>query len=74
MEAVASAQRVAAEPSPLHSVTHDALDDPLALISMANALHAERPVDPTRASSPDLDWSTQLSHRRLTDTLDAFAR
>ncbi|WP_205821111.1 hypothetical protein [Burkholderia sp. Ac-20349] len=48
------------------------LDDPLTLIAMAGALRsqsAQRTLPPV-----NFDWTTQLSHRRLTDTPDAFTR
>ncbi|RQT36107.1 hypothetical protein [Burkholderia contaminans] len=52
----------------------DALDDPLTLIAMAGALRATQPARPTHAPLVNFDWTTQLSHRRLTDTPNAFAR
>ncbi|MDN7492590.1 hypothetical protein QZM35_33200 [Burkholderia sp. AU45274] len=52
----------------------DTLDDPLTLIAMASALRATEPVRATRAPATGVDWTAQLSHRRLTDTPDAFAR
>jgi len=61
-----------AEP-PAHD---DALDDPRTLIEMADALRAEWPAV-TRAapsSGTNADWSARLTHRRLTDAPDAFAR
>ncbi|KAF1035821.1 MAG: hypothetical protein GAK33_04255 [Burkholderia lata] len=56
--------------------TRDTLDDPLTLIAMANALRTTQPARATHApaTGPGLDWTAQLSHRRLTDTPDAFAR
>ncbi|VWB67720.1 hypothetical protein BLA13014_03054 [Burkholderia aenigmatica] len=50
----------------------DTLDDPLTLIAMASALRSQ----PAQRTPPlvNFDWTTQLSHRRLTDTPDAFAR
>ncbi|WP_321959484.1 hypothetical protein [Burkholderia cenocepacia] len=58
-------------PPPLATGT---LDDPLTLIAMANALRGTEPVRTTPASASGFDWTSQLSHRRLTDTPDAFAR
>nr|WP_254597862.1 hypothetical protein [Burkholderia lata] len=52
----------------------DTLDDPLTLIAMAGALRATQPARATHAPPVNLDWTTQLSHRRLTDTPDTFAR
>lgn len=48
------------------------LDDPLRLIAMAGALRSQ----PAQRTLPpvNFDWTTQLSHRRLTDTPDAFTR
>ncbi|MBN3746539.1 hypothetical protein G3N96_14000 [Burkholderia sp. Se-20373] len=54
--------------------TRDTLDDPLTLIAMASALRATEPVRATHAPATGADWTAQLSHRRLTDTPDAFAR
>ncbi|WP_208101968.1 hypothetical protein [Burkholderia sp. D-99] len=54
--------------------TLDTLDDPLTLIAMASALRATEPARATHAPAAGFDWSAQLSHRRLTDTPDAFAR
>ncbi|VWD29344.1 hypothetical protein BLA18112_05943 [Burkholderia lata] len=54
--------------------THDPLDDPLTLIAMASALRATQPARATHAPATGPDWTAQLSHRRLTDTPDAFAR
>ncbi|WP_219140418.1 hypothetical protein [Burkholderia catarinensis] len=50
------------------------LDDPLTLIAMASALHATRPARATHAPAAGFDWTSQLSHRRLTDVPDAFTR
>lgn len=60
----------------------DAFDDmpadPRALIAMADALRAERPAvtraAPSSGTDADADWSARLTHRRLTDAPDAFAR
>ncbi|CAN0619288.1 conserved protein of unknown function [Burkholderia multivorans] len=86
-EAVRVATRLRPTPLPVHAAMpavpaahDDALDDmpadPRALIAMADALRAERPaVTRTAASSAaDADWSARLTHRRLTDAPDAFAR
>ncbi|VWD04240.1 hypothetical protein BLA9940_06374 [Burkholderia aenigmatica] len=54
--------------------SRDTLDDPLTLIAMASALRATEPARATHAFPVNFDWTTQLSHRRLTDTPDAFAR
>lgn len=54
--------------------TLNTLDDPLTLIAMASALRATQPARATHAPTTGLDWTAQLSHRRLTDTPDAFAR
>ncbi|VWC74096.1 hypothetical protein BLA18109_02752 [Burkholderia lata] len=54
--------------------TRDTLDDPLTLIAMASALRATQPARATHAPTTGLDWTAKLSHRRLTDTPDAFAR
>ena len=51
----------------------DTLNDPLTLIAMARALRAQ-PARATHAPATGFDWMAQLSHRRLTDTPDAFAR
>ncbi|WP_282506976.1 hypothetical protein [Burkholderia cepacia] len=48
----------------------DALDDPLTLIAMANALRGTEPAHTTHASATGFDWTSQRSHRRLTDTPD----
>lgn len=52
----------------------DTLDDPLTLIAMASALRTTPPARATHAPATGFDWTTQLSHRRLTETPDAFAR
>ncbi|MCA8255178.1 hypothetical protein LGM89_18045 [Burkholderia sp. AU31624] len=52
----------------------DTLDDPLTLIAMASALRATEPVPATHAPATGVDWTAQLSHRRLTDTPGAFSR
>ncbi len=52
----------------------DTLDDPLTLIAMASALRATEPVPATHAPAIGVDWTAQLSHRRLTDTPGVFAR
>ncbi|WP_256979577.1 hypothetical protein [Burkholderia sp. AU16741] len=50
--------------------TRDSLDDPATLIAIANALPV---TQPTHAPAAGFDWTTRLSHRRLTDVPDAFA-
>ncbi|NTZ06820.1 hypothetical protein FCJ60_13910 [Burkholderia metallica] len=47
--------------------TRNSLDDPATLIAMANALRATQP------SAAGFDWTSHLSHRRVTDVPDAFA-
>jgi len=54
--------------------TRDTLDDPLTLIAMESALLATRPARATHTPATGFDWTAQLSHRRLTDTPDVFAR
>ncbi|KEZ06205.1 hypothetical protein GQ57_09055 [Burkholderia sp. MSh2] len=61
-------------PPPATGHARDTLDDPLTLIAMANALRNIEPARATPASADGFDWTSQLSHRRLTDTPDAFAR
>ncbi|AOR67320.1 hypothetical protein BBJ41_07030 [Burkholderia stabilis] len=51
----------------------DALDDPLTLIAMANALGADQPTRATHAPAAGFDWTSRLSHRRVTDAPDTFA-
>ncbi|WP_256260553.1 MULTISPECIES: hypothetical protein [Burkholderia] len=53
---------------------HDTLDDPLTLIATANTLRAAQPARAAHAPAAGFDWTSQLSHRRVTDTPDAFAR
>ncbi len=61
--------------SPVHpAAPSDPLDDPLTLIAMANALHADRPARAADAPAASFDWTAQLSHRRLTDVPDALPR
>ncbi|HHL4077404.1 hypothetical protein [Burkholderia sp. A2] len=50
--------------------TRDSLADPATLIAIANALRATRPAHPSAAG---VDWTSHLSHRRVTDVPDAFA-
>ncbi|MGU7775313.1 hypothetical protein ACV229_34740 [Burkholderia sp. MR1-5-21] len=53
------------------------LDDPRKLIAMANALRGAQPAPTTAARPPDSgfdDWTSRLSHRRVTDAPDAFTR
>ncbi|MGZ2744072.1 hypothetical protein [Burkholderia stagnalis] len=53
----------------------EALDDPRTLIAMAHALRAERSAATPSAPPPaGFDWTSRLSHRRLTDSPDAFTR
>ncbi|WP_230965186.1 hypothetical protein [Burkholderia pseudomultivorans] len=54
--------------------TADPLDDPLTLIAIANALGADRAAPAAPAPAAGFDWTSRLSHRRLTDTPNAFAR
>ncbi|MFP3505835.1 hypothetical protein [Burkholderia sp. SIMBA_062] len=61
-------------PPPRATDARDTLDDPLTLIAMANALRSPPPARSTHAPAAGFDWTSQLSHRRLTDTPDAFAR
>ncbi|WP_175748807.1 hypothetical protein [Burkholderia pyrrocinia] len=51
----------------------DTLDDPLTLIAMANALRGAQPARSAPAPDAGFDWTSQLSHRRVTDAPDAFA-
>ncbi|UTV55763.1 hypothetical protein [Burkholderia arboris] len=51
----------------------DTLDDPLTLIATANTLRGTEPARATHASAAGFDWTSQLSHRRMTDMPDAFA-
>ncbi|KWF27672.1 hypothetical protein WL88_09400 [Burkholderia diffusa] len=61
--------------SPAHpGAPVDPLDDPLTLIAMANALHADRPEPAASAPGAGFDWTAQLSHRRLTDVPDTLTR
>lgn len=53
--------------------TRDSLDDPATLIAMANALRATQPARPAPPPAAGFDWTSQLSHRRVTDAPDAFA-
>lgn len=53
---------------------HEPLDDPLALIAMANALSTDRPARAGNAPAADFDWTTQLSHRRLTAPSETLSR
>ncbi|MCA8301312.1 hypothetical protein LGN24_07420 [Burkholderia seminalis] len=48
-------------------------DDPLTLIATANALRITQPERAMHAPAAGFDWTSRLSHRRLTDTPDAFA-
>ncbi|WP_423391779.1 hypothetical protein [Burkholderia sp. LMG 21824] len=69
---VRTRDRLAASPRATGE-TLDTLDDPLTLIAMASALRAQ-PARAAHAPATGFDWTAQLSHRRLTDTPDAFAR
>ncbi|MGC3023972.1 hypothetical protein ACPUER_02265 [Burkholderia sp. DN3021] len=40
---------------------------------MANTLRAAQPARAAHAPAAGFDWTSQLSHRRVTDTPDAFA-
>ncbi|WP_335645608.1 hypothetical protein [Burkholderia territorii] len=61
--------------SPVHpGAPLDSLDDPLTLIAMANALHADRPAPAAEAPGAGFDWTAQLSHRRLTDAPGTLTR
>ncbi|MDS0849693.1 MULTISPECIES: hypothetical protein [Burkholderia cepacia complex] len=51
----------------------DSLDDPATLTAMANALRATQPARPSHPSAAGFDWTSQLSHRRVTNVPDAFA-
>ncbi|KVD50138.1 hypothetical protein WI85_13560 [Burkholderia ubonensis] len=65
----ASALRRASMSAPL-----DDLDDPRTLIALEKALRTEQPaaVRAPQTAAADGDWTSRLSHRRLTDTPDAF--
>ncbi|KWI29815.1 hypothetical protein WM04_17160 [Burkholderia ubonensis] len=67
--AAASALRRASTSAPL-----DDLDDPQTLIALEKALRTEQPaaVRAPQTAAADGDWTSRLSHRRLTDTPDAF--
>ncbi|RQU95300.1 hypothetical protein DF018_28825 [Burkholderia cenocepacia] len=52
--------------------TRDSFDDPATLIAMANALRAAQPARPAHPPA-GVDWTSHLSHRRVTDVPDAFA-
>ncbi len=53
--------------------TRDSLDDPATLIAMANALRVTQPARPAHPGTAGFDWTSHLSHRRVTDVPDAFA-
>ncbi|MDF3081706.1 hypothetical protein [Burkholderia sola] len=53
--------------------TRDSFDDPATLIAMATALRAAQPARPAHPSAAGFDWTSHLSHRRVTDVPDAFA-
>ncbi|KVX10052.1 hypothetical protein WL01_23650 [Burkholderia ubonensis] len=67
--AAASALRRASMSAPL-----DDLDDPRTLIALEKALRTEQPaaVRAPQTAAAYGDWTSRLSHRRLTDTPDAF--
>ncbi|KVG38455.1 hypothetical protein [Burkholderia ubonensis] len=67
--AAASVLRRASTSAPL-----DDLDDPRTLIALEKALRTEQPaaVRAPQTAAADGDWTSRLSHRRLTDTPDAF--
>ncbi|KVL09525.1 hypothetical protein [Burkholderia ubonensis] len=67
--AAASALRRAPMSAPL-----DDLDNPRTLIALEKALRTEQPaaVRAPQSAAADGDWTSRLSHRRLTDTPDAF--
>ncbi|KWD05191.1 hypothetical protein WL59_11855 [Burkholderia ubonensis] len=67
--AAASALRRASMSVPL-----DDLDNPRTLIALEKALRTEQPaaVRAPQTAAADGDWTSRLSHRRLTDTPDAF--
>ncbi|KWK86750.1 hypothetical protein WM16_28530 [Burkholderia ubonensis] len=69
--AAASALRRASTTAPLAD-----LDNPQTLIALEKALRTEQPaaVRAPQAAAADGDWTSRLSHRRLTDTPDAFTR
>ncbi|KVO09856.1 hypothetical protein WK05_21285 [Burkholderia ubonensis] len=67
--AAASALRRASMSAPL-----DDLDNPRTLIALEKALRTEQPaaVRAPQTAAADGDWTSRLSHRRLTDAPDAF--
>ncbi|KVU35381.1 hypothetical protein WK65_25725 [Burkholderia ubonensis] len=67
--AAASVLRRASTSAPL-----DDLDDPRTLIALEKVLRTEQPaaVRAPQTAAADGDWTSRLSHRRLTDTPDAF--
>ncbi|KVN93707.1 hypothetical protein WJ70_12560 [Burkholderia ubonensis] len=69
--AAASALRRASMSAPL-----DDLDNPRTLIALEKALRTEQPaaVRAPQTAAADGDWTSRLSHRRLTDAPDAFTR
>ncbi|MCA7989518.1 hypothetical protein LGM63_02555 [Burkholderia cepacia] len=72
--AASSAHDQFAPASPAVAAPRDTLDDPLTLIATASTLRATQPAHATHTPAAGFDWTAQLSHRRLTDTPDAFAR
>ncbi|WP_157645980.1 hypothetical protein [Burkholderia ubonensis] len=69
--AAASALRRASTTAPLEED-----DTPQTLIALEKALRTEQPpaVRAPQAVAADGDWTSRLSHRRLTDAPDAFTR
>ncbi|CAG9227426.1 hypothetical protein [Burkholderia vietnamiensis] len=53
---------------------HNAADDLLTLIALADALQAELPARRATMPTTGFDWTARLSHRRLTDTPDLYTR
>ncbi|HDR9155269.1 TPA: hypothetical protein QDB05_001736 [Burkholderia vietnamiensis] len=53
---------------------HDAADDLLTLIALADALQAELPARRATVPAAGFDWTARLSHRRLTDAPDLYTR
>ncbi|RQM55738.1 MULTISPECIES: hypothetical protein [Burkholderia] len=59
---------------PHPDASHDAADDLLTLIALADALQAELPARRATMPATGFDWTARLSHRRLTDAPDLFTR
>ncbi|PCE28568.1 hypothetical protein BZL54_28520 [Burkholderia ubonensis subsp. mesacidophila] len=74
------AARVRSAPPALRRASSPAslgdFDNPQTLIALEKALRAEQPAvaRAPQAAAADGDWTSRLSHRRLTDTPDAFTR